>query len=98
MIESLVSIAIFTFSVLGIMVVLGQNIADVNYTQKKMLAAYLAQEGVEYMRNIRDTQMLYSGTSQEGWDDFNTLPLASACQESDGCYFPRTHSVCIHHS
>ncbi|MFA6524292.1 MAG: prepilin-type N-terminal cleavage/methylation domain-containing protein [Candidatus Paceibacterota bacterium] len=81
LVETLVAISIFTVSVLALMVILGQGISDTGYAKKKMTATYLAQEGIEYMRNMRDTFSI----SGLGWDEFkNKLTLASC---DIGCYF-----------
>jgi hypothetical protein len=37
------------------MSVLSSGLSDTNNAKKKMVATFLAQEGIEYMRNIRDT-------------------------------------------
>lgn len=89
LVETLVAISIFTVSILGLLSVLTQGIADTSYAKKKIIADYLAQEGIEYIRNIRDTYVLYdsSGSSQTGWNNFNSnLTDASACQGLNGCY------------
>lgn len=71
LVETLVAISIFSLSILGLMSVLSQGIADINYAKQRMTAEYLAQEGIEYLRNMRDTYTLYDPESgQEGWDAF----------------------------
>lgn len=95
LIETLVAVSIFTISIVALLVVLTQGISNNNYAKKKILAAYLAQEGIEYMRNMRDTFVLYHPTDrQSGWNAFNTnvaggiYPAGSTiCVPSDGCYF-----------
>lgn len=80
LVETLVAISIFTVSVLALMVILGQGVSDTGYAKKKMTATYLAQEGIEYIRNMRDTSAL----SSVGWSDF-TNNLIVSC--SVGCSF-----------
>lgn len=85
LVETLVSISIFTVSLLAVISVLTQGIANTTYIKTKLTATYLAQEGIEYMRNMRDTYALYDSTSaQHGWDTFNTH--VSPCQ-NNGCSF-----------
>ncbi|KKR70692.1 MAG: putative membrane protein [Candidatus Nomurabacteria bacterium GW2011_GWB1_40_7] len=67
LIETLVAISIFTMSILAMFSVLAQSISDTGYAKKKMTATYLAQEGIEYARNLRDNAVL----SGAGWDSFN---------------------------
>jgi prepilin-type N-terminal cleavage/methylation domain-containing protein len=88
LIETLVAVSIFTASILGMMGVLSNNLSDINYAKRKVVATYLAQEGVEYFRNMRDTFALYAGPSANGWNDF--LVKISPCEKtqgSSGCYF-----------
>ncbi|MEK7106542.1 MAG: type II secretion system protein, partial [Patescibacteria group bacterium] len=59
LVETLVSLSIFSVSVILFMSVLGSGITDTNYAKQKIVAGYLAQEGIEYMRNMRDNNVLY---------------------------------------
>lgn len=88
LIEALVAVSIFTGAILGMMGVLSNNLADINYAKRKVIATYLAQEGVEYFRNMRDTFVLYEGQSVNGWDNF--LVKINDCEKTQGslgCYF-----------
>lgn len=81
LIETLVAISIFSLSILGLMSVLSQGIANINYVKQRMTAEYLAQEGIEYVRNTRDTYTLYDPEGgQDGWDAFQAklAPCAGA--------------------
>lgn len=87
LVETLVALSIFSVSILGLMVVLSQGIADTTVAKKKNTASYLAQEGVEYIRNLRDTYVLYdSVSSSNGWTAFNNI-LLPTCSLPNGCYF-----------
>ena len=88
LVETLVAISIFSVSILGLLVMLSQGIADTGYAKKKMTAAYLAQEGVEYVRNMRDTIMIYdpSGDPEIGWNELRDTHL-DLCKQTDGCFF-----------
>ncbi|MFA5791799.1 MAG: prepilin-type N-terminal cleavage/methylation domain-containing protein [Candidatus Paceibacterota bacterium] len=94
LVETLVSVSIFSMSILGLLTILSQGISDTGYAKKKIIASYLAQEGIEYIRNMRDTFVLFSATSQAGWNAFNTkvaentYPSGSTlCASANGCYF-----------
>ncbi len=84
LVETLVSLAIFASAVVGMIVITSQGINDTNYSKNKLVATALSQEGIEMVRNIRDSALLgdTSGTGQ-GWDDF--LALTSMCENSTGC-------------
>ena len=87
LVEMLVAVSIFTVSLLGIMAVLAGSIANTNYAKRKMVATYLAQEGIEFIRNVRDTEVLY--TTSSGWADFETAirDCDSPGSSTKFCYF-----------
>ena len=68
LVETLIAIAIFTISITALMSVLGSGISNTNYAKTKMTATYLAQEGIENIRNMRDTYIL----DQSGWNGFKS--------------------------
>ena len=96
LIETLVAVSIFSLSILALLVVLTQSISNNNYAKKKILASYLAQEGIEYIRNMRDTYVLYTDVSGNSWTGFNAK--MSPCNPSSGCrfdtVFPHDVTVC----
>jgi len=88
LVETLVAISIFTTSILALLSILTQGVANTNYAKKKIIGSYLAQEGIEYLRNMRDTFVLYDTTSsQAGWTAFNTKLTNASCTAVNGCYF-----------
>jgi len=88
LVETLVAISIFTVSILGLMSVLAQGTNDTTYAKRKIIATYLAQEGIEYLRNMRDTYVLYTGIPGNSWSDFKA-DLAP-CNPGTGCGFDPT--------
>jgi len=94
LIETLVAVSIFTTSVLALMVVLSNNLSNVNYAKRKLIATFLAQEGVEYMRNMRDTYLLYLPPSapegDNGWNSFVVKISDCDMWEGKACYFDNT--------
>ena len=83
LVETLVAVSIFSISILGMMSVLGSSIANTNYAKRKIIATYLAQEGIEYIRNMRDTYVLY--TIPGGWTAFKAD--IAPCGLPDKCGF-----------
>ena len=66
LVETLVALSIFTMSILGLMSVLSQGMSDTTYVKRKNIATYLAQEGIEYIRNIRYTYVRYYASGPIG--------------------------------
>jgi len=93
LVETLVAISIFTISILALMSVLSKGMADTNYAKQKNTASYLAQEGIEYIRNMRDTSVL---SNQDGWTSF--INNISLCTIASSCYvdmdLPNTFISC----
>ena len=70
LVETLVAIAIFSVSVGALLGVLANGISDTTYARQKMTATYLAQEGIEQMRNMRDNAMFFNTSAY--WDAFSS--------------------------
>jgi len=68
LVETLVAVAIFTVSITALMATLASGISNTTYAKEKITATYLAQEGIEYMRNMRDDYVLYPANG--GWNSF----------------------------
>ncbi|HEY4511873.1 MAG TPA: type II secretion system protein [Candidatus Paceibacterota bacterium] len=60
LIETLVAIAIIMLSVAGPLVIAQKGIASAVYARDQVIASYLAQDVVEYVRSIRDNNLLGS--------------------------------------
>lgn len=92
LLETLVAISIFVTPVLALLSILSQGISGANYAKRKIIASYLAEEGVEYIRNLRDTYVLYSASGPVGWNAFNVkvaggaYPSSGVCATANGCY------------
>ncbi len=83
LVETLVALSIFIISVVGIMTVLATGLTNITNAKNKMIATFLAQEGIEYVRNVRDTYVLYDPNgSGDAWNDFKAYTLLC----TSGCY------------
>jgi len=88
LVETLVAIAIFTISITALMSVLGSGISNTTYAKTKMTATYLAQEGIEDIRNMRDTYIL----DQSGWGGFKSKVDFCINSTDKSCLF-RLHQI-----
>ena len=55
LIESLVAVTILITAILGPMSIAAKGIATAAYARDQAIAFFLAQEGLEYVRNVRDS-------------------------------------------
>ena len=53
--EAIVAIFVITTGIVGVLSLVTQTISSATFSKDKLIAAYLAQEGIEIVRNIRDT-------------------------------------------
>ena len=81
--ETLVALFIFSIAVISMMASISKGIQGTAYSREKIIAAYLAQEGIEYVRNLRD-DYVYKNAD---WSGFKTKLINSGCGNPTGCYF-----------
>ncbi len=82
LVETLVAIFIFVLSTTALVAVTGNSVSDVSIAKNKLVARALSEEGIEMVRNIRDSSAL-SGTGSSGWGDF--ADLMATCFGATGC-------------
>jgi prepilin-type N-terminal cleavage/methylation domain-containing protein len=70
LLEVLIAVFLLTIGLAGVFVVITKTLSLIAASPDKLIAAYLAQEGIEIVRNIRDTNRVEAATS---WD--KNLPL-----------------------
>jgi len=66
MIEALVAISILVIGILSAFVLVIRTLANTPHIQSRLIASNLAQEGVELIRQIRDTNFMQSTTFRNG--------------------------------
>jgi len=92
LLETIIAIFIITIGIVGVSGLVSQTISSVTISSQRLIAAYLTQEGIEIVRNIRDTNWLEgsawdAGLGADDWEgDYNNLNLTScpfACEYDD---------------
>lgn len=76
LIETLFAILIFSAALISLMTIAGRGISATNTAREQIVAHYLAQEGLEVVRNVRDTSVLNGSAWDAGF---------SACTETVPC-------------
>jgi len=76
MMEMIAAIFIITVGALGIFSLVSQTISFISVSSSRLTAIYLAQEGIEIVRNIRDSNWLEARENPDvSWDE--GIPLGS---------------------
>lgn len=70
LIETLVALGIFSASIVSLVVVTGSGLSNVSFSKNKITASYLAAEGIEVVRNMRDGAIIADPTA--GFANFLT--------------------------
>lgn len=84
LLETMVAVSLLMLSIVGPLTIAQKSVKTSTYTKNRTTAYYLAQDAIEYLRNVRDTNSL------RGYD-WNRLLLAySPCISGDPstrCFF-----------
>ncbi len=65
LVELMTVVLVVSIGIVGVVNLISQILLYTRLNQSKLIASYLAQEGIEIVRNIRDTNWL----EQTSWDD-----------------------------
>ncbi len=68
--EVIIAIFFLTSGIVASFSLISYTISSMSYSSNKLIAAYLAQEGIELVRNIRDTNWLENSSEDpHSWDE-----------------------------
>ncbi len=85
LLEVLVALFVIIVGLMGGMSAILKTLTLLSFSASRLTAAYLAQEGIEIVRNVRDTNWLEARTVANDWDE----GLANC---SNGCIADYNHS------
>ncbi len=103
LVEAMVAVAIVSLAIVGPMYVANSSIVAAGLASDQLTASYLAQEGIEYIRLMRDDAYLYAysqdlGTtnnpSLDGWNDFLKGSSPNNPWSIKQCLDPGTNKTC----
>jgi prepilin-type N-terminal cleavage/methylation domain-containing protein len=79
-IETLVAISILLIALTGPLTIAAKGLSSSIYARDQITAFYLAQEGIEYIRNIRDTNSLDSSLDRSQWLNNLSSCIGAKCR------------------
>lgn len=82
LVETLVGLVIFTAVIAMLATVAPKIMEDTSKTRQKLAAQYLADEGLEYVRNLRDSLIISSADQNEAYNKFTDI--VGDCMSSNG--------------
>ncbi len=91
LVETLVAVAIITLAVSGPLFMASRAVVATQIARDQLTASYLAQEGIEYVRAMRDAEFLAAfqagaaGISTTAWNNFLSNPVSSDSATISGC-------------
>ena len=95
LIETLFAVLIFSSALIALMTIAGRGISATSDAEQSTTASYLAQEGIEVVRNIRDTNY---GNNVTPWDSgFSTCTQTAPCMvnyDRTGIIIPPILATC----
>lgn len=94
LIETLIAISILMIAITGPLALVQAGLFSANHQRNQVTATYLAQEALEFIKNVRDSNFYKNygkSDSAANWltgPDETTPPtsLLTSCGGSDGCY------------
>lgn len=87
-VETMIALTIFSIAITGVITVANKGSLNINTAKNRLIATYLADEGIELMRAMRDTTALSFGgptTLTGGWNSFITTSVAECGGTSPVC-------------
>lgn len=88
LLETIIALFVITVGLLGGMVAVERAVLLTSLSSSKLRAAYLAQEGIEIIRNIRDINWLEARTISNSWDEGLTHCSAGCIADYNHSYGP----------
>lgn len=85
LVETLVSIILFTIALSALLALVKDSVTSASYLKNEVVGTYLAQEAVDYIRNVRD-EIIHVPVTAGLWSDFLTeVNVKGGCKEPSWC-------------
>lgn len=75
LVETIVAIGVISVGFVGALVILSKSSSQAGVLKERIIAAHLAEEGIEVVRNIRDSNWLSSNPNASWRDGLDDTPL-----------------------
>jgi prepilin-type N-terminal cleavage/methylation domain-containing protein len=92
LVELLVAISILSIAILAAFTAVRGSFQSNAFVEDQIIGSYLAQEGLEFVRNLRDENGIKNIRAMETGGTYNWL-TGMTQQNSDPCYFGKTCTI-----
>ena len=84
LLEVVIAVSVVSVGLVGALLLITRTVSQMNLFSSRLIASYLSQEGIEIVRNIRDTNWLEQATDPSVlWDEGLNTPACLAGCEAD---------------
>ncbi len=73
LLETIIAIFVATIGILGAMSLIQRVVVSISISSSRLIGTFLAQEGIEIVRNVRDTNWLEARTKTNAWSEGLTV-------------------------
>ena len=90
LIETMIAVFILVLAMNSLLGLLAGSLFAARYAKNDIVANYLTQEAIDYIRNDRDTFAFQQASSGGGWNNFLNrygYATSTSCFSTDGCEF-----------
>lgn len=85
LVETLIAVAVLMIAVAGPLTIANKSLTAALYSRNQSIASYLAQEQMEFVKNIKDNFLRIPIASGGGWTNFINLLSASCLNSNNKC-------------
>lgn len=85
LLETIVAIAVLILGILGPLSLASYTLSQASLSENQIIAYFLAEEALEFVINMRDSNVFAGRNWLDGLDD-----SGNQCDQSDGCYIDVT--------
>jgi type II secretory pathway pseudopilin PulG len=85
LLEALVAVSILMVAVVAPMTIAQKGLSSANYSKSQMIASYLAQDAIEYIKNVRDQIAIRNNFDWGDLSLFGDTDTKTLCKSDDGC-------------
>lgn len=92
--ETLVAITILMIAIVGPLTIAHKGLLDAVYASQQVTATYLAQDAIEYVKNVRDNNLLKIEAGTPGYDTSTAwLTTLETCSKEIPCKIDTVNGV-----